>query len=116
MAHAVPVINLTFMIITLEQAKKQLNIDPGFTDDDTYITELIGTVEIIIENDINRTMEEVVLLYDSVKSMKALTHAAKILLATYYANREATIVGVRMEKTPLSYDHIINAYRNYTIG
>ena len=104
------------MIITLEQAKKQLNIDPGFSDDDDYLTELIDTVEIIIENDISRTMDEVTTLYDPVKSMKALTHAAKILMATYYANREATIVGVRMEKTPLSYDHIINAYRNYTVG
>lgn len=104
------------MIITLDQAKAHLNIDLAFTDDDTYITELIDTVEIIIENDINRTMEEVATLYDPVKSMKALIHAAKILLATYYANREAAIVGVRMEKTPLSYDHIINAYRNYTVG
>ena len=104
------------MIITLAQAKAHLNLDPDFTDDDTYITELIGTVEIIIENDINRTMEEVALLYDSVKSMKALTHAAKILLATYYANRESIAFGVQANKIPLSYEHIVNAYRNYTVG
>ena len=104
------------MIISLDQAKAHLNIDPSFTDDDTYLTELIETVEIIIENDINRSIDEVLLLFDSVKATKAIQHAAKILMATLYANREATIVGVRMEKAPLSYEHIISNYKTYTVG
>lgn len=101
------------MIITLAQAKKQLNIEPEFEDDDEYITELIEVAEIVIANDINRVLTDIL---DSEGQVPApLKHAAKILIATYYANREAVTAGT-VSKTPLSYSALINAYKNFTVG
>jgi len=40
-------------IVTLAQAKKQLNIESDFTDDDTHIGELINVAVEMVEDDIN---------------------------------------------------------------
>ena len=102
------------MIITLSQAKKHLNIEDDRTDEDEYIMELIEVVESVIENDIKKTIVSV--LDANGIAPTPLKQATKILIATFFENREATIVGLRMEKTPLSYEYLIAPYKKYTVG
>ena len=41
------------MYVTLEQAKKHLNIDSDFNEDDDYIMQLINVAEIAVEKHID---------------------------------------------------------------
>jgi len=102
------------MIITLAQAKKHLNIDQEFTDDDEYIEELIEVCENVIEKDLHATLAEITLAEATIPAL--LKHACKILLSTYFENREAVTVGATITETPLSYKHLISKYKNYTVG
>lgn len=43
----------TGTLVTLEQAKKQLHIEPEFSEDDSYITDLIDVATAQVEADIN---------------------------------------------------------------
>lgn len=102
------------MIITLSQAKKQLNIESDFEDDDELITELIEVSETVISNDINRLLVDVLDVNGLVPS--PLKHAAKILVAHFYKHREITVESVKLENVPISYKYLINAYKNFTVG
>lgn len=44
--------------VTLEEAKKHLNIDADFTDDDDYVTSLISAAEKVVALDICVPLEE----------------------------------------------------------
>lgn len=101
-------------MLTLEEAKKHLNIDTLFVADDTYITDLIEVAQNVIEHDTQRSIDNIIAVEGSVPAL--LKHAAKILVATYYENREATIVGVSIHEVPLSYKSLIGLYRKYTVG
>jgi hypothetical protein len=101
------------MIITLAQAKKQLNIESDFTDDDDYISELIDVSAVIIANDINRDLATISVLG---VAPTPIQHAAKIMIGHLYKHREVTTEVAKMEVVPLSYTHLISAYKNFTLG
>lgn len=99
------------MIINLEQAKKHLNIEHNL--DDEYIDELIDMADELIFMDLNRTgMTESIL---GTAYPKVLIHAAKILVATFYENRESVTIGVSAKETPFSYKYLISTYKKYAV-
>jgi len=101
------------MIITLTEAKQHLNIQESFLEDDTLITDLILVAENVIERDTQHTINSIEISEGSVPPM--LKHAAKILVSTFYENREAVIIGVSVSEVPFSYKYLMSSYKKYTI-
>ena len=97
-------------ILTIDEAKEHLNISLDFTDDDNYLQSLVDVSGELIEKDIQR------LLSSYTTTPSTLKHAAKILISTFYENREAVIVGVQAYEVPFSYKYLISNYKKYTVG
>lgn len=97
------------MYITLEQAKKHLNVDEEFTSDDLYILELITVSEDATSRHLNIALNE---LEAGGKLPPAIIHAMLLMIGNLYANREPVSYGV-MAKIPLSYEYLIGLYKKY---
>lgn len=97
------------MYITLEQAKKHLNIEPEFTDDDEYILGLISVAQNAVEVHCNRTLEETAERNGGCLPAPLL-QAMLLSIGDFYREREP--LG-KMYALPLSYEYLINLYINY---
>ena len=97
-------------ILTIIEAKKHLNLDSTFLEDDEYIQSLIEVAENLIENDTSKVLS------DFTAIPPVLKHAAKILISTFYENREAVIVGVSINEVPFSYKYLIGGFKKWTIA
>lgn len=97
------------MYITLEQAKKHLYVDTDYTEDDTYITSLIEVCEDAVERHINIKFEEIIIDNDLPKSLK---HAILLLIGNYYASRES-VAFASVNKIPNSYDYLLDLFKKY---
>lgn len=101
------------MYITLSEAKKHLNLDEFFTDDDRYVLSLIEVAEDAVAGRINRPLASCVdpktgYLFPSV------SHAIKLLIGTYYSQREAT-APQQIKEVPVAFDFLSDLNRRYTI-
>lgn len=80
-------------MLTVEDLKKHLNIDHD--EDDAYIQELISVAEDAVETYINRPLAEMV--GDDGKLKPAIRHACRLLVGTWYANRESVVFSTPSE-------------------
>lgn len=81
------------IMLTIEDLKKHLNIDHN--EDDAYIADLISVAEDAVETYINRPIAEFV---DSEGKVKpAIRHACRLLVGTWYANRESVVFSAPSE-------------------
>jgi len=89
--------------ITLIEAKKHLNVE--FSEDDSYITDLISVAIVAIQNHTGRdfTLGEI---------PTPVKHAALLLVGNLYANREPVSFG-QAYKVPLSYEYLLAPYIKY---
>lgn len=100
------------MIITLQEAKKHLNIDPEFTDDDAYITSLIETAEAMVLQHLDyRDYRELMAYLDVVEVPMPVIHACKLLIGNLYMNRES-VSPVTMTNIPQSFEYLLATYKN----
>ena len=75
------------MMLNIDDLKKHLNIDHD--EDDAYIAELISVAEDAVETYLNRPINDFV---DSEGKLKpAIRHACRLLVGTWYANRESVV-------------------------
>ena len=96
--------------ITLEEAKRHLNIEADFTDDDSYITTLIDAAEGKVAEDILRPLAE---LEDGQGATPApLRQAILFQVGDFYASREDTVYGAAVNSTG-AYRAITGLYRHY---
>lgn len=96
--------------ITLEEAKRHLNIEADFTDDDSYITTLIDAAEGKVTEDILRPLVE---LEDGQGAIPApLRQAILLQVGDFYASREDTVYGAAVNSTG-AYRAITGLYRHY---
>ena len=95
--------------ISLEMAKKHLNIDDDMTEDDEYILGLVDASVKIVERSVNDTFEHLAGVYGDVPA--PLVSAALLMLGNLYQNRETS--GTKAQALPYNYDFLINLYRNY---
>lgn len=80
-------------MLQVEDLKKHLNIDHN--EDDAYIEELIAVAEDAAATYLNRPISEVV---DAEGKLKpAVRHAIRLLVGTYYANRESVVFSAPAE-------------------
>lgn len=80
-------------MLTIDDLKKHLNIDHD--EDDAYIQELISVAEDVVETYINRPIAEMV---DGQGKLKpAIRHAVRLLVGSWYANRESVVFSTPSE-------------------
>ena len=98
------------MYITLELAKKHLNLEEDFHDDDEYIMMLIDASEEAVRVHVNEDL-------DSIAEKNGgciptpLFQAMLLMVGNLYQNRE--IVGTKTVALPFAYQYLIDLYRNY---
>lgn len=98
------------MFLTLEIAKKHLNIDSDFTEDDAYIMQLCKVAETAVEKHIDCELNTQV---DEVGNLQPpLLQAMLLLVGQLYANREAVSYS-QMYELPLAYNYILDLYKDY---
>jgi uncharacterized phage protein (predicted DNA packaging) len=96
--------------ITLDQAKKHLNIESGFTDDDTYITSLIDVAELAVEQFCNDGLSG----YTAETMPVTVSQATLLLIAHYYVSRQIVAYGTPME-IPYAFRFLLDFYRVRTV-
>ncbi len=96
--------------ITLELAKKHLNIEQEYTEDDSYITLLIGAAENVVSKDICEDLKNI----ESEGAIPdSLLFAILLQVGDYYSNRETLAFGCTVKTLP-AYEKLTNQYRNYS--
>lgn len=96
------------MAVDLATAKIQLNLSS--TDDDALVTRLITAAQDWLERQLGYTLAA---QYPNAVP-PALDHAVLLMTGHYYANREASVIGVTAAELPLGVCDIVSDYRNYS--
>jgi uncharacterized phage protein (predicted DNA packaging) len=81
------------MKLNVSDLKKHLNIDHD--EDDVYIEELIAVAEDAVATYLNRPLAECV--DDKGQLKPAVRHAARLLVGSWYANRESVVFSAPSE-------------------
>ena len=97
--------------ITLAEAKRHLNIEDDFEDDDQYISSLIAVAQEVVAQDICVPLAE--LEGETGEIPATLRQAMLLLIGNYYASRESVAFGVLVQDTK-AYKHLIGLYRDYS--
>jgi uncharacterized phage protein (predicted DNA packaging) len=98
------------MYIQLDEAKKHLNIEDDFTEDDEYIMSLISVAESAVRVHINDDFETIA--EKNGGSLPApILQAALLMIGNLYQNRE--ILGTKLQALPYNYQYLIDLYKNY---
>jgi len=99
------------MYITLQQAKKHLQIDECFKDDDEYILDLIRVSEDAVARTLNVPLAH--LIKDGVLP-ESVTHSILLLIGNLYANREP-VSFTTASKVPYTLEYLLGLYKHYFI-
>lgn len=98
------------MYVELDIAKKHLNIEPDFTEDDEYILGLIDMAEQAVRVHTNEDFDK--LAEDNGGCLPApLFQAMLLMIGNMYQNREP--IGNKDLELPFNYRYLIDLYRNY---
>ena len=98
------------MYISLDLAKKHLNIDPELTEDDEYILGLIDAAEQAVRVHVNEDFE--ILAEKNGGCIPApILQAILLQIGAMYQNRE--IVGHKTEQLPYGYEYLVRLYQNW---
>lgn len=98
------------MYVDLDTAKKHLNIEPEYTEDDEYILGLIAVAEDSVRVHVN---EDLSLIAEKNGGClpAPLFQAMLLMIGSLYQNREQT--GTKVQKLPYNYQYLIELYKNW---
>lgn len=99
------------MYITIDEAKKHLNIDAEFIDDDEYIMALVSVAEDAISKHLDVALGE---LEEGGKIPPSIVHSILLLVGNLYANREPAAFS-SISKVPFTLDYLVGLYKHYNI-
>lgn len=99
------------MYVTLKLAKKHLQIDDSYTDDDDYITGLIQVAEDAVSQHLDIALQD--LLVDGLLP-SAIVHSILLMVGNLYANREP-VAYTSVVKVPYTIDYLLGLYKHYII-
>lgn len=97
------------MYITVKEAKKHLNIDDSFTDDDKYITDLINVAEDAVSKHLDIALNALMV---GGTLPPAITHSILLMVGNLYANREP-VSYTSIAKVPYTLEYLLGLYKNY---
>lgn len=98
------------MIISLDEIKKHLNIDPWFEQDDEYLMYLEEVSKEMVETHLGYTCED--LEYDYGVIPAPVKHAMLLMIGNLYNNRES-VSTLTVKELPLSYQYLLQKFKNY---
>ena len=99
------------MYVTLKLAKKHLQIDDSYTDDDAYITGLIQVAEDAVSQHLDIALQD--LLVDGILP-SAIVHSILLMVGNLYATREPIVYG-SVTKVPYTPEYLLGLYKQYNI-
>ena len=99
------------MYLELSQVKKHILVDETFTDDDNYIQSLMDVAEASVSKHIDCPLA--CIEQEDGKLPPPVVHAMLLIVGNLYANREPVVMGTIVTELPLSYNYLVNLYRNY---
>lgn len=100
------------MYITINQAKKHLQIDESFKDDDEYILMLIKVAEDSVSQHLDIALSH--LVQDDGYLPSSVIHSILLMIGNLYANREPVSFTTTV-KVPYTLDYLLNLYKHYYI-
>lgn len=98
------------MYIQLDYAKKHLNIEDDFNEDDELIIGLIETAESAVRVHVNEDLGTIAEKNGGALPPPLLS-AICLMIGNLYQNRE--IIGSKTQVLPYNYQYLIDLYRNY---
>ena len=98
------------MYIQLDLAKKHLNIEDDFIEDDEYILSLIEVAESAVRVHINEDFASIAEKNGGCLPPPIL-QAALLFIGNMYQNRE--VLGNKNMALPYNYQYLIDLYKNY---
>lgn len=98
------------MYIQLDLAKKHLNVEDDFIEDDEYILNLIDVAESAVRVHINEDFSSIA-EKNGGSLPSPILQAALLMIGNLYQNREA--VGSKIQELPFNYQYLIDLYKNY---
>lgn len=103
------------MYITLDKAKKHLNVETDFTEDDEYINSLIDVAEAKVAAELClKSIDDLSTVGGGEVIPPPLEQAILLTIGLYYNNREEVTVS---QTHPLAQGalHLIQLYRDYSL-
>lgn len=100
------------MFIPLDLAKKHLNLEQDFHEDDEYILGLIQVAEQAVRVHVNDDFDTIAEKNGGCFPMP-LVQAALLFIGNMYQNREVIANLKNAATLPLNYEYLINLYRNW---
>lgn len=98
------------MYVTLSEARKHLNLDDWFKEDDEYILELIKVSEDVVEKRIGKPLKKCI---DKDGDLEAsIKQSILLLIGTYYNQREATSPS-SISMVPYTFDFLADLNKKY---
>lgn len=98
------------MYVTLSEARKHVNLDEWFTEDDGYILELIKVAEDIVEKRIGKPLSKCINKDGELEA--SVKHSILLLIGTYYNQREAT-TPTSISTVPYTFDFLADLNKKY---
>lgn len=99
---------------TLDMAKRHLNIEDAFTDDDCYIEALIDVAEEKVAAELCTDVESMASIGKDEGIPKPLIQAILLTIGAYYTNRE-DITTVQTKPLEQGVKYLTQLYRNFTL-
>lgn len=98
------------MYVTLSEARRHLNLDEWFKEDDEYILELIKVTEDTVEKRIGKPLSKCIDKNGDLEP--SIKHSILLLIGTYYNQREATSP-TSISTVPYTFDFLADLNKKY---
>lgn len=101
------------MLLTLEQIKAQLRLEPDYTEEDEFLKLIGSAVEARTTNYLNRTLyekeipdtdEDGLLISDDIRQ-------AMLMLCSHFYEHRSTVSDSEMVTLPMAYEWLVGPYR-----
>lgn len=99
---------------TLEMAKRHLNIEDTFTDDDSYINSLIDVAEEKVAKELCMDVDSLATLGSGNTIPPTILQAILLSIGGYYTNRE-DITAIQTRPLEYGVKYLTQLYRDYTL-
>ena len=99
---------------TLDMAKRHLNIEDAFTDDDSYIESLISVAEEKVAVELCMSVEDLATINKNGSLPAPILQAILLTIGAYYTNRE-DITTVQTKPLEYGVKYLTQLYRNFTL-
>lgn len=92
------------MEITIDELKQHLNIEKEWNWDNQYLQSLLDAAQVVVQKHICDSID------GKSEGQLPLAHAVKLLVGTWYMNRESLS---NLQRGNHSYEYILSLYKNY---